>query len=121
MTNKLFKKALDQVSSETKVYVTHAMAIAVRIDYLLKQKSWSGAELARLLEKSPSEISRWLSGTHNFTLETLAKLESVFGEPILRIENAPAAARYVAAKPEFSVILTDKLTGKTFEGMVAAM
>lgn len=121
MTNKIFKKALEQVSPEAKAYIAISMAIAARIGYLLEQKNWSGADLARTLDKSPSEVSRWLSGTHNFTLETLAKLETVFGEPILRVETLGSQGRDALAKPEFSVVLTDKSTGKVFEGMVAAL
>ncbi len=121
MTNKLFKKALEQVSPEAKAYVAVSMAIAARIDSLLEQKDWSGADLARTLDKSPSEISRWLSGTHNFTLETLAKLEAVLGEPILRVETIGPHGKDARAKPEFSVVLTDKSTGKVFQGMVEAL
>ena len=121
MTNELFKKALAQVQPETRAYVSLSMEIAARIDHLLRQKGWTGADLARAFDKSPSEISRWLSGTHNFTLETIAKLEAVLGEPILRVEAAELAGKAVHKKPEFSVIITDKSTGTVFEGMVQAM
>ena len=121
MTNELFKKALDQIQPETRAYVSLSMEIAARIDYLLQQKGWTGADLARAFDKSPSEISRWVSGTHNFTLETIAKLEAVLGEPILRVEVTELAGRAVPSKPEFSVIVTDKSTGTVFEGVVQAM
>lgn len=121
MTNKLFKKALDQIQPETRVYVSLSMEIAARIDDLLQQKGWTGADLARAFDKSPSEISRWLSGTHNFTLETLAKLEAVLGAPILRIETTVLAGKSAPEKTEFSVIVTDKSTGTVFEGVVQAV
>lgn len=121
MTNKLFKKALDQVQPETRVYVSLSMEIAARIDDLLQQKGWTGADLARAFDKSPSEISRWLSGTHNFTLETLAKLETILNAPILRIEAGPLTGKTALLKPEFSVTVTDKSTGNVFEGVVQAV
>lgn len=121
MTNKLFKKALDQIQPETRVYVSLSMEIAARIDDLLHQKGWTGADLARAFDKSPSEISRWLSGTHNFTLETLARLEAILGAPILRIEATVFAGKSAPEKTEFSVIVTDKSTGTVFEGVVQAV
>ena len=121
MTNKLFKKALDQIQPETRIYVSLSMEIAARIDELLQQKGWTGADLARAFDKSPSEISRWLSGTHNFTLETLARLETILDAPILRVEASPLTGRTASIKPEFSVIVTDKTTGVVFEGVVQAI
>ena len=122
MTNKHFNKALDLVQPETRAYVNLSMEIAARIDDLLQQKGWTGADLARAFDKSPSEISRWLSGIHNFTLETIARLESVLGEPVLRVESSAASGKVaVQTKSEFSVIVTDKSTGKVFEGVVQAM
>lgn len=40
-------------------------------------------DLARLMRKNESEISKWLSGTHNFTLRTIASISEALGEDIL--------------------------------------
>lgn len=58
------------------------MLLAARIDDLLKAKGWKKKDLAEKLNKKPSVITKWLSGTHNFTMDTLSDLESVFGEKI---------------------------------------
>ena len=42
--------------------------------------------MARLLDKKPSEISKWLTGTHTFTTKTITKMETVLGEDIIHIE-----------------------------------
>ena len=42
-------------------------------------------EFAKEVGKTEPEVSRWLSGTHNFTLRTLAKISSVLGEDIIKI------------------------------------
>ncbi len=120
MTNELFKKSLENVQPETRAYVGLSMEIAARLDDLLHQKNWTGADLARVMGKSPSEISRWLSGGHNFTLEALARLEAVLGAKILRVEASAAAAKLAAPPPTFSVILTDKISGNVFEGFLQA-
>ena len=37
------------------------------------------------LGRRPSEITKWLSGQHNFTLSTLEMLSSFFGQPIITV------------------------------------
>jgi ribosome-binding protein aMBF1 (putative translation factor) len=50
--------------------------IAILIDDTLKAKGWNKKQLAEVMHKNPSEVTKWLSGTHNFTLETLYLIES---------------------------------------------
>ena len=55
----------------------------------LTQKAW-----ADLLGKRESEVSRWLTGLHNFTLKTLTRLEAALGEDLVlafREQAAPKA------------------------------
>lgn len=54
------------------------MQLAVRLDELIKAAGLSKGEFAARLGKNPSEISKWLSGTHNFTLDTLAEISNAF-------------------------------------------
>lgn len=70
----------------------HSFAIVDRIDEIMKKKpELTQRTLADRLGKRESEISKWMRGTHNFTLKTIAKLEAVLGEPILQFgERRPA-------------------------------
>lgn len=52
------------------------MLLAALIDEAIKAKGWNKSQLAEAMNKNPSEITKWLSGTHNFTLETLCLIES---------------------------------------------
>jgi ribosome-binding protein aMBF1 (putative translation factor) len=61
------------------------MILAVRIDEALKSKGWSKKQLADAMHKNPSEVTKWLSGTHNFTLETLYLIESYLGVTLFEI------------------------------------
>lgn len=63
-------------------YISHSIAIAKQINIILQKSGKSQAELAGLLGKSESEVSKWLRGSHNFTLKTLSKIEEALGEPI---------------------------------------
>lgn len=73
---------LDQVSEIEKNRTEIRMRIAANIDDLIRIKKWKKQLLAEKLNKLPSEISKWLSGTHNFTSDTLADIAFVFGVEI---------------------------------------
>ena len=42
-------------------------------------------ELAEALGKNEAEVSRWMRGTHNFTIRTLAKISNVLGTQIIGV------------------------------------
>jgi transcriptional regulator with XRE-family HTH domain len=72
-----------QVSDEVKRYVDHSFDIVNRIYDLLEQRGKTQRDLANLMGKKESEISKWMQGTHNFTLKSIAKIESVLGEKLI--------------------------------------
>ncbi len=51
------------------------MSISAQIADIIDEKFNSRREFADSLDKKESELSKWLSGTHNFTLKSLAKIE----------------------------------------------
>lgn len=87
ITNPLFRECLAKVSDETRAEFNLSFEIADRIGALLKKKGISQKELAAMMGKRESEISKWLTGRHNFTIKTLASISLALGEPIV---NVPA-------------------------------
>lgn len=71
---------------EIDIMVKHNLAIATKLARILKEKGIGKREFAETMGKSPSEVSKWLSGTHNFTIKTIAKLEHTLGEELIHIE-----------------------------------
>ena len=61
--------------------------IVYRIDEILKRKGWTQADLAKAMGKKEPEISKWLSGGHNFTIATIAKIEAALGEDIISVKR----------------------------------
>ena len=61
--------------------------MADRICEILKEQGKDQKTLALSLGKSEAEISKWMRGTHNFTLKTLAKIEVVLGEPLIEVSK----------------------------------
>lgn len=52
------------------------MALANYISNFKKSKDYKQKEVADSLSKSEAEISKWLSGVHNLTLQSIFKLEA---------------------------------------------
>jgi transcriptional regulator with XRE-family HTH domain len=76
MRSKIAKRIIDETPAEVKIFVKKYGDLVVRVHQLLREKGISQKELAIRMEKTPSEISKWLSGEHNFTLRSIAKLEA---------------------------------------------
>ena len=78
-----FNQFLESIPDETKNYVRLSMDIASQVNNLLEKENISQRELADRLGKKESEVSKWLSGNHNFTIKSLAKIETVLEEQFL--------------------------------------
>jgi len=78
-------EVLTRISPEQYARTVKQMAIAARIADALDAKGWSKGEFANRMSQRPSVISRWLSGTHNFTMDTLSDIEEMLGVQLLAI------------------------------------
>lgn len=56
--------------------VVSKMLIAKRISEGMQKQKIGKRELAINMKISPSVITKWLSGTHNFTIDTLIEIEN---------------------------------------------
>ena len=77
--NKLFRNCLAAIPAEQKAEFDLSFGIAERISEILKAKGLTQKDFARLLNKQDSEISKWLTGRHNFTTQTIARIETALG------------------------------------------
>ncbi len=74
-----------KVSPEVRRRVDLSFLIVDRIHNILEEKGLKQKDLANLLGKNESEISKWMRGTHNFTIETISSIESALDAPILQV------------------------------------
>jgi transcriptional regulator with XRE-family HTH domain len=88
MRNKLMQEALAQVPEHTHVFVRKYGDIIDRIYALMEEKGILQKDLANLLDKKESEISKWLKRDHNLTLRTIAKLEVALGGEIITVPSS---------------------------------
>lgn len=73
------------VSPEVRRRVDLTFLIVDRIHSILEEKGLKQKDLASMLGKKESEISKWMRGTHNFTIDTITSIENALGTPILQV------------------------------------
>ena len=81
--NPRLEKRRKSIPYEIKLFITRSFDIADRIHEVLQAKNLDQKDLALLLNKKESQISKWMSGTHNFTLKTISRIESALETPII--------------------------------------
>jgi transcriptional regulator with XRE-family HTH domain len=79
----------DQIAQETpehvRIFVDLSFEVADRIQALLLAKNMQQKDLAKALGKQESEVSKWLTGTHNFTLKTLSKIQAILEDEVIMV------------------------------------
>jgi len=91
MRSKVAERILADTPEEVKVFARLYGDLIVRINSILSEKAYTQRSLAGKLEKNPSEIHKWLSGEHNFTLRSIAKLQAALGEILIEVPAAKPA------------------------------
>lgn len=74
-----------RMSPEMKKKMEMSVSIANKIYDILEARGMSQKDLAKMLGKTETEVSRWLSGMHNLTIGTIAKISIALGEDIIVI------------------------------------
>lgn len=80
-----YEKMVASIPPEIQAEVNLSFDISDRIDALMRERGLSKKQFADAMGRRPSEITKWLSGQHNFTLATIAKLSVFFGQPIITV------------------------------------
>jgi len=83
------------VPAEIKSMVSLSMATAKEINKILERQGKNQRDLANMLGKRESEISKWMRGTHNFTFLTICKIEHVLNERIILLPEEAIQNIYV--------------------------
>jgi ribosome-binding protein aMBF1 (putative translation factor) len=85
--------------SETELKKTESkMLLALKIKEAMAKKGMSNSDLAEVLVKNNSQITKWLSGTHNFTHDTLIEIGR-----ILNISLINNKEKENLANPQFNL------------------
>lgn len=104
----ILDELLAQITPKEQEKVAIKMRVAVRIADLLDERSMQKKQLAELCGlKGASMVTKWLSGGHNFTLDTLVDIASALDTSVADLvrsaENKVVSMRtwsvFVAAPP----------------------
>lgn len=80
-----YLEAVKNIPLEIQKETLFSFAVSDKIHTLLTNKGMTQKELAKKMGKTEAEVSVWLSGQHNFTLRTLAKISVVLDEDLIQI------------------------------------
>jgi len=97
--SKILKSLRDSKNALESKRTRTSMLLATRIIKGIKDKNWNKTYFAEQIGKKPSVISKWLSGTHNFTSDTLSDIELVLGIELLNLENQAPRKKVVISAP----------------------
>ncbi len=79
---------LDEITPLEQAKTNSKMILASRIADAMQIKNWKNKDLLNAVGKeSPSLVTKWLSGTHNFTVDTLVELEKALNISLLNLEE----------------------------------
>ena len=60
---------------------------AEQIEAAMKERGLGKKQFAELMHKNPSEVTKWLSGKHNFTIALLEEISKALGVRITGVED----------------------------------
>lgn len=102
--SKILEERRKRVNPDVRDSVALSFRIVDRIHEILEDKGLKQKDLALKLGKSEAEISKWMRGTHNFTIDTLVSIEDALDAPIVQVYHSHIYPAYefesmVAAEP----------------------
>lgn len=86
-TSDILDGLLSEITPEEQRRTDKRMLLALKIEKAMKAKEWKKGDLASEMNKKPSVITKWLSGTHNFESNTLFELEEKLGITLVALEE----------------------------------
>jgi ribosome-binding protein aMBF1 (putative translation factor) len=101
------KRIAERIPKELSEQNDRRMGLAVKIAEALRSRGLTNQEFAFMMGKKPSEVTRWLSGTHNFTTETLWQMERVLRIQLLT--SSPAEEHIEKEQQELKEFIANEV------------
>jgi len=83
----ILESILSEIDPKEQIKCDKRMMLAIKIEEAMQAKGWKKGDLAREMNKQPSIITRWLSGTNNFESDTLFELEEKLGINLINVQE----------------------------------
>lgn len=78
---------------ENRDWLKVSREIALKILRAIREDGISQKELAQRLSVSPQQVSKWVKGKENFTIETLTRIERALGTCLISVANTRTQVR----------------------------
>ena len=88
--SKIIEERRRHVNPEVRKRVSLSFQIVDRIHEILVERNLRQKDLALMLGKSEAEISKWMRGTHNFTIDTVVAIEEALQATVLQVYHEVA-------------------------------
>jgi len=75
----ILNELLDEITPLEMEQTKVKMQLAASIEDYMNAKGWNKSQFAEKVGKNPSEITKWFSGTQNFTIDVLTEIASALG------------------------------------------
>lgn len=84
----LIDEIFESISPKEEKRIQSKMLLAAKIEDAMKAKGWNKTELLKATrQKNASVATKWFSGTHNFTHDTLFDIQEALGVNLLSINE----------------------------------
>ena len=100
LVNPLMEEIRRKTPPEIRKQVDLQVMIANRVYDLLEAKGMSQKDFAAKLGKTETEVSRWLCGTHNLTMATIAKMAIALEDDLIVSTQSKTARRKLNILPK---------------------
>lgn len=104
--SELIGDLLNDIDTKEAARIEKRMLLAQKIDDARIANKLSKGDFAKKMGVKPSVITKWLSGTHNFTSDTLSDIEEILGINLLSVTCKTVEPR------NFIYIITTNLSHK---------
>lgn len=89
----LINELSDAITPEEQEQTDYKMKLSAKIYRAMKSHGMTQTQFAEAMGKPISLISRWMSGTHNFTVDTLVDIQRILGISLLNVETTSSPAQ----------------------------
>lgn len=84
--------------------ISRRMIAAQQIEAAMKLRGLNRKQLSELMHRNPSEVTKWLSGNHNFTISLLQEISEVLDVEISGVEDIGKIVKEYTAESNNDVI-----------------
>ena len=95
--SKVVERLRNKIKPENRIFIQKNLAISEQLHSILEQKGWTQKDLARKMGKHESEVSKWMTGLHNLTLQSISLMEASLESEII-ITPLEACKKYREVK-----------------------